>query len=143
MIKEIKNITENELNQIMKIWLTCNIDAHNFISEEYWKNNYDYVKDILPSAELFAYYKDNVIVGFLGLTNSYIVGIFVNKKLRSLGIGRKLLDTAKEKKSVLDLSVYEKNKSAVKFYLKNDFLTTDKDIDTPTGELEYQMQWKK
>ncbi|KRL01173.1 GNAT family N-acetyltransferase [Liquorilactobacillus capillatus] len=143
MIKRIDVITENELNQIMKIWLNCNIDAHNFISEKYWQDNYDYVKDILPSAELFAYYKNNVIIGFLGLTDNYIAGIFINKEFCSLSIGTKLLDTIKKKRSILNLSVYEKNKRAINFYLKNGFLIKDKAIDTSTDELEYQMQWNK
>lgn len=144
MIKELKSITETELDQIMKIWLSCNVDTHSFISKKYWVNNYDHVRSVLPSAELLGCYENDVIVGFLGLKGNYIAGIFINKNLRSLGLGKKLLDTAKKKRSVLELSVYEKNKGAVNFYLRNGFLVTkDNNIDTSTGEQEYQMKWEK
>lgn len=36
----------------MEIWLNENIKAHNFIPEEYWKNNYEYVKEILHNSEM-------------------------------------------------------------------------------------------
>lgn len=33
-----------DINQVMKIWLDSNIDAHNFIKQEYWISNAPDVK---------------------------------------------------------------------------------------------------
>ena len=48
----IRKFKEEDINSIMEIWLNENIKAHNFIPEEYWKNNYEYVKEILPNSEM-------------------------------------------------------------------------------------------
>ena len=59
---------------------------------------------------LYVYEENNVIQGFVGLMNDYIAGIFVSHLLQSKGIGKKLLDYAKDKKDVLSLSVYKEIK---------------------------------
>ena len=44
----IRKFEKNDINPVMQIWKNENIKAHKFISKEYWKNNYNYVKEILP-----------------------------------------------------------------------------------------------
>ncbi len=48
----IRKFEDNDIDDIMQIWKSVNIKAHNFTSNEYWENNYEYVKSILPNAEL-------------------------------------------------------------------------------------------
>lgn len=47
-------------------------------TKEYWENNYNCVKEALPNAEIYVYIIKERIVGFVGLDNNYIEGIFVN-----------------------------------------------------------------
>lgn len=56
----------------MEIWENENIRTHNFIEKEYWKNNYKYVKDILPNSDIYVYVLGEQIVGFVGLNNNYM-----------------------------------------------------------------------
>ena len=65
MIREFK---ENDLNNIMKLWLHTNTLAHDFIDIGYWKSNYDKVKQMMPEAIMFVYEEDNLIKGFVGFT---------------------------------------------------------------------------
>ena len=51
----IRKFEKNDINDIMQIWKSKNIKAHKFISREYWENNYKYVKEILPNAEIYVY----------------------------------------------------------------------------------------
>lgn len=51
----IRKFEKNDINPVMQIWKNENIKAHKFISKEYWKNNYNYVKEILPNAEIYVY----------------------------------------------------------------------------------------
>ena len=39
-------------------------------------------------------------------------------------------------------SVYKKNKNAIKFYEKNNFIIISENIDKNTNEIEYTMNWK-
>lgn len=48
----IRKFEKDDINAIMKIWENENIRTHSFIAKEYWKNNYEYVKDILPNADI-------------------------------------------------------------------------------------------
>lgn len=139
----IRKFEKNDINTIMKIWKNENIRTHKFISKEYWKNNYKYVKDILPNADIYVYVLHEHIVGFVGLNNNYIEGIFVDINNQHNGIGTALLDRIKEDRESLTLSVYKKNVNAIKFYEKNNFIITSENIDKNTNEIEYTMTWNK
>ena len=129
----------------MQIWLDTNIKAHNFIPKEYWIGNYAMVKDILPRAEIYVYEDDklNQIDGFIGLTDDYIEGIFVRDDVQSRGIGKQLLNYAKEIKSSMSLSVYQKNTRAIFFYQREQFVIQSENIDDSTNEKELIMTWSK
>lgn len=139
----IRKFEKKDLNAVMEIWVNENIRTHNFIAKEYWKDNYEYVKDILPKADIYVYVLDEQIVGFLGVNNNYIEGIFVDINNQHSGIGTSLLDKIKENKDNLILSVYKKNINAINFYKKNDFIITSENIDKDTAEIEYTMTWNK
>jgi len=86
----IKEFDISKIDKIMKIWIEENINAHHFISKDYWQANYDYVKAALPHATVFVYEDGDEIKGFIGIVeNSYITGLFVSQKYQSQGIGGK------------------------------------------------------
>lgn len=144
MIKRvIKNFQKSDTEQVMKLWLNGNIDAHPFIPKEYWISNFSAVQEQISQAEVFVYEKDGEISGFIGITDDYIAGIFVKGKHRPLGIGKQLLEYAKQMHPALSLNVYEKNQRAVAFYLREGFSIQSKGIDEATGETEYTMTWVK
>ena len=138
MIRKFEN---SDIDDIMQIWKNVNIEAHNFISKEYWENDYDYVRNILPKAEIYVYVDNNEIIGFIGMNENYIEGIFDNTKSQHRGIGTALLNKVKENGKNLTLSVYQKNTNAINFYKKNDFKITSKSINKATNEIEYTMTW--
>ena len=47
-----------DLDRIMEIWLEGNLTAHPFIKEEYWKQNYETVRSMLPNAEVYVFEQD-------------------------------------------------------------------------------------
>lgn len=140
MIREFKS---TDLDIVMAIWLDENIKAHSFISPQYWQKNYDYVKSVLPGAEIYVFADDENVTGFIGLNGSYIEGIFVKSDSQHKGIGTDLINCAKQKYNELTLSVYCKNAKAVGFYIKKGFKITEKSIYKSTNEEEYTMTWKK
>ncbi|WP_195515176.1 N-acetyltransferase [Paraclostridium bifermentans] len=141
MIKEFK--IEN-LEEVMEIWLQNNINAHNFIERDYWINNFDLVKKLLPDAKVYIFQEDNIIKGFIGvIEDGYIAGLFVKEKYQREGIGEKLIKYIKPKYNQLKLDVYSKNKNAIKFYLKNNFKIVNEKNNEDTNELEYEMIFSK
>lgn len=140
----IKKLNLSKLDEVMKIWLETNIEAHNFIPKEYWINNFDLVKQMLPSADIYVFEENNAIKGFIGVVDQgYIAGLFVKKEAQGEGIGHKLLDYCKSKYYELKLDVFVKNERALNFYYKNNFKLIDKKINEETKELEYTMAFRQ
>ncbi|OOM77650.1 putative N-acetyltransferase YjaB [Clostridium puniceum] len=138
----IKNFNLSQLDVVMKIWIDTNIDAHNFIKKEYWINNYDLVKQMLPSADIYIFEENNVIKAFIGvIEGNYIAGLFVKKEYQGEGIGQKLIEYCKSKYFHLKLDLFIKNKNAVNFYLKNGFKVLDEHFSEETKEIEYTMSF--
>ncbi|MCI8556874.1 MAG: N-acetyltransferase [Lachnospiraceae bacterium] len=140
----IRKFQPSDLEAAMDLWLHGNTEAHDFISKEYWKQHFDEVKEMLPKAELYVYENDNTATfdGFIGLSGSYIAGIFVKGNARSQGIGKQLLDYVKAIKGNLTLKVYERNQRAVKFYQREGFFVQSQSVDEDTGQREYVMSWQ-
>lgn len=141
----IRKMEEKDIPDVLQIWLETNIRAHNFIEKEYWTGNYEMVKQILPEAEVYVYEdeKNGQIVGFIGMNNQYVEGLFVKESAQSRGIGKQLLDYAKSRKTELRLGVYQKNVRAMRFYLRENFLIQAEEMDEDTNEKEYIMGWGK
>lgn len=138
----IRKFKPEDLNDIMEIWLNTNIQAHDFISKSYWVNNFEMVKEILPTSEIYIYEEDK-IKGFMGIIDGYIAGIFVLAAEQGKGIGKHLIDAAKEKYDKLTLNVYEKNVKSACFYEKQGFRAASQSVDVNTEEIEIGMIWEK
>ena len=138
----IRKLQKADINRAADIWLKTNLKAHFFIPEQYWISNYEFVKEILPQAEVYVYEDDKMIQGFIGINDEYIEGIFVSDEMQSRGIGKILLDYIKDKKDRLQLKVYQKNVRAMSFYQREGFTIQSEEMDEFTGEKEYVMNWE-
>lgn len=138
----IRNFQIEDIDQVMKIWLDSNTDAHSFIKREYWISNAPDVRKQLLYADIYVYEQENKIVGFVGMKDSYLAGIFVDQDARSNGIGKQLLEYIKDIHQEFTLRVYEENKGAVNFYEREGLTTILKEIDKATNNIELLMQWK-
>ena len=139
----IRKLQKADINRVADIWLKTNLKAHFFIPEQYWISNYEFVKEMLPQAEVYVYEDDKMIQGFIGVSDEYIEGIFVSDEMQSCGIGKLLLDYVKDKKVSLRLNVYQKNARAISFYQREAFIIQCEGLDEATGEKEYTMLWKR
>lgn len=138
----IRKLQKTDINRVADIWLKTNLKAHYFIPEQYWTNNYEVVKEMLPQADVYVYEDDKIIQGFVGINDEYIEGIFVSDEMQSRGIGKILLDYIKDKKDRLQLKVYQKNVRAMSFYQREGFTIQSEEMDEFTREKEYVMNWE-
>ena len=138
----IRKLQKADINRAADIWLKTNLKAHFFIPEQYWISNYEFVKEMLPQAEVYVYEDDKMIQGFIGINDEYIEGIFVSDEMQSRGIGKILLDYIKDKKDRLQLKVYQKNVRAMSFYQREGCTIQSEEMDEFTGEKEYVMNWE-
>ena len=122
----IRKLLNGDIDRVADIWLKTNLKAHYFISNQYWKSNYELVKEMLSQSEVYVFEADKMIQGFVGLNDEYIEGIFVSDEMQSCGIGKLLLDYVKDKKVSLRLNVYQKNARAISFYQREGFIAEKK-----------------
>lgn len=140
MIRELRKV---DINKVAEIWLDTNIKTHYFISAQYWKSNFELVKELLLQATVYVYEDKQEIQGFIGLSNEYIEGIFVFAEMQSQGIGKILLNYVKGKRNKLILNVYQKNTRAISFYQREGFEIQYSGLDEATGEKDYVMAWQQ
>ena len=131
------------MTKVAEIWLDTNIKTHYFISAQYWKSNFELVKELLLQATVYVYEDKQEIQGFIGLSNEYIEGIFVSAEMQSQGIGKILLNYVKGKRNKLILNVYQKNTRAISFYQREGFEIQYSGLDEATGEKDYVMAWQQ
>ena len=52
MIRELRKV---DINKVAEIWSDTNIKTHYFISAQYWKSNFELVKELLLQATVYVY----------------------------------------------------------------------------------------
>ncbi len=102
----IRKLLNGDIDRVADIWLKTNLKTHYFISNQYWKSNYELVKEMMSQSEVYVFEMDKMIQGFVGLNNEYIEGIFVSEEMQSCGIGKLLLNYIKDKKDRLNSLIF-------------------------------------
>lgn len=137
----IRPFQPGDLPQVLDIWLQGNLDAHSFISPDYWRSNLPLAARQIPLASVWVFAEDNVVTGFAGLVEGEIAGLFVRRGARSRGVGGELIRAVQSLGLPLRLCVYEKNTAACRFYLRQGFVFRHRQIDPATGEAELVLTW--
>ncbi|MBS5927745.1 MAG: N-acetyltransferase [Clostridium sp.] len=139
----IRKFKDEDIDVVMSIWFRATIVGHPFISEFYWRCNYNTVKkEYLPNSKTFVYEENNSIKGFISIVDdSYIGALFVDPKSQGRGVGKMLLDYVKKEYSDLTLSVYKDNKKAYRFYKKALFEPIEEGINEDSGFMEVLMKY--
>lgn len=138
----IRKLNEADIDKVMDIWMKSTIKAHDFISKEYWQNNYNTVKEVyIPMSETFVYKDVQGIKGFISVINNEFIGaLFVDIDFQGNGIGKQLIDYAVSKYGKLQLAVYKENKKSVEFYINRGFKIIEEQINDDSNHVEYIME---
>ena len=51
----VRKLQKADIDRVADIWLDTNLKAHDFISAQYWKRNFELVKEMLLQAEVYVY----------------------------------------------------------------------------------------
>ena len=98
---------------------------------------------MLPQAEVYVYETIRGS-GLSGQPERRIHrGHFVSEEAQSRGIGKRLIDCAKDRKPALRLNAYQKNVRAIRFYQREGFQILRSGLDAATGEPDYEMLWQR
>lgn len=102
---------------LTEIWHAASTLAHPFLGEARLLAHRKLVSELyLPEAETWVACLDGKPVGFIGLLECYIGGIFVAPDVQGQGIGQALIAHSLSLKPHLDLDVYGRNQRSCDFY---------------------------
>jgi putative acetyltransferase len=87
----------------------------------------------LPKAETWVWQSGGRVVGFISLLGNEVGAIFVDPKFQRAGIGRALMDHARELRTELELEVFTDNAMGRAFYAKYGFELMQEKVDDQTG----------
>lgn len=139
----IRSYRETDLDEMVKIWYDASIIAHSFIPASFWASQKNAMKErYLRSTENFVFEKNGQVSGFISLAEARICALFVEPEMQGKGIGRALLEHAKNLKGRLSLMVYRENEKAICFYKKCGFVEVNEEVDEFTGCMQILMEWK-
>ena len=139
----IREFQTSDTEQVMKIWLSGNEDAHPFVPDGYWRSHFQEVQEALLQSKVFVYVTDEKILGFSWHDRQLYCRNFRSQKLPFLRNRKQLLTYTKQKYDTLSLNVYQKNSRAAAFYGREGFSVLSEGMEEATGEKEYTMVWKK
>ncbi|WP_173931685.1 GNAT family N-acetyltransferase [Chelativorans sp. Marseille-P2723] len=128
---EIRPYQPNDKPRLLEIWRQASIVGHPFFTEQQLDEQAKAVAAIyLPRAENWVATCNELPVGFIGLLDGFIGGLFVDPAFHAQGIGRALVEHAARLKGRLELEVYSLNKGASRFYKRLGFREVSRrDID--------------
>jgi putative acetyltransferase len=83
---------------------------------------------------------DGSVVGFLSLIGNEVGAIFVDPDHQGRGIGRALMDGARDSRPFLELSVFEANSAGRGFYDAYGFELAGRQVNEDTGLPELRLR---
>lgn len=140
----IRDYRAADIDQVLAIWLSASVKAHDFIESAFWKSKIGQMRDIyIPASETLVYEADGEVVGFYSLYGNNLAAFFVTPSSQGKRVGSVLLDDAKGRRQSLRLTVYKENTPSIKFYEKHGFTLLSEQIDEHTGHAELVMEYHK
>lgn len=139
----IRKFQKIDLKDVMNIWFEGNLEAHDFVPEEFWKDHFGYVSRLIPKAEVYVYEIDGKVVGFIGIDDFVIQGFFMKKEYRGKGMGTRLLNYMEELYDHFSLQVFEKNYGAILYYEKQGFQKAGEEVHEDLGEVEFTYCYQR
>jgi len=121
----VRSYQPDDRDRLLEIWLKASRVGHGFLTEEDLARQSEIVRDTyLPTAENWVARRNGRVLGFIGLLDSYIGGLFVDPAAHGSGLGRALIDHAAAIRETLDVEVYSANEGALAFYGRCGFVET-------------------
>lgn len=138
----IREYRDTDIDQLLEVWLKATRVAHPFLSEEFVETEREKIRTThMPMADTWVWEEDSRVAGFIALLGSEVGAIFVLPDLHGRGIGRALMDHARDLHGTLELDVFESNPIGRAFYERYGFEVVGELTHEATGERCLRMRY--
>jgi putative acetyltransferase len=130
----IREYDSGDRDAVLAVWAESAAVAHPFWTPAMFEEERKNIgEQFLPVVETYVFERDGAIVGFISLLDTEVGGIFVAPRYHGQGIGRALMDRARDSRSHLELDVFEANAIGRAFYAAYGFGVVGERLDDRTG----------
>jgi putative acetyltransferase len=130
-----------DADELIDVWYRASLIAHPFLSEEFLeRERAEILEHWLPIAESTVYETEGRVVGFVALIGNEVGGIFVDPDHQGRGVGRALMNHARDSRPFLELDVFEANAIGRRFYHAYGFRLVDRHVNEVAGQPELRLR---
>ena len=134
--------TDDDLVELLDVWYRASLLAHSFLSNEFFEvERREIAERWLPIADTTVYEAGGRVVGFLSLIGNEVGAIFVDPDHQGRGIGRALMDGARDSRPFLELNVFEANSAGRRFYETYGFELVGRHMNDTAGQTELRLRF--
>lgn len=118
----IRPFNTTDQQRVLDIWLAASRVGHLFLGEDDLQGQYTLVRDeYLTKSRIAVATRQGELLGFIGLLDDFIGGLFVDPAAHGTGVGGTLVAYAKTVYEQLSVEVYAQNDTALAFYAAQGF----------------------
>jgi putative acetyltransferase len=126
---------KEQYRQLIQLWERSVRATHHFLSEADISNYRPLIlEQYFDQLDLFCFYQQKTILGFIGLDQKLIQMLFIDPEFRGTGVGKALIKYAIEHHQVDSVDVNEQNEQAIGFYKHLDFQIVDRFEEDALGK---------
>lgn len=130
----IRQYQDRDLDDLLAAWASASEVAHPFLTQEFLDLERENIPNLyLPNAETWVFEDEGRVVGFVALLGNEVGAIFVHPSHQRRGVGRQLMETARELRGELFVEVFKANTIGRAFYAKYGFEIVAEKVHEQTG----------
>ena len=140
----IRKHETSDLDEILDVWSKASSLAHAFLDPGFVEKVKKDMRELyIPGSETWVYEEAGSIIGFIGMQENEIGGLFVRPDQHSKGIGTKLVNFIIEFHDELEVEVFKDNDIGRAFYDRYGFKVMNESIHEATGFELLRMKFNK
>ena len=130
----IRKFRDQDLDDLLAAWASASEIAHSFLTQEFLASERQNIPNLyLPNAETWVFEDEGRVVGFVALIGNEVGAIFVHPSHQRNGVGRQLMEKARELRGELVVEVFKANTIGRAFYANFGFEIIAEKVHEQTG----------
>jgi len=138
----IRPYRPDDLSDVIRTWDAASAVAHSFLDSDFVDAERLSIASVhLPNADTWVWEEAGTVVGFIALIGNEVGAIFLDPDFQGRGIGRRLMDHARDLRGELEVEVFEENSIGRAFYDRYGFELIERKVHRATGHAVLRLRF--
>ena len=136
----IRHYQDKDLTELLNAWEKSSRLAHPFMNEAFFEQERHNIPNLyIPNADTWIVEVEGKVAGFIALLGNEAGGLFVDPDYHGQGLGKALMDKARELHGNLVVEVFKDNPIGRRFYDRYGFKLVEEKVFEPTDDVLLRM----